>query len=530
MTMKRLLLLLTTAAVTAFAAPYEHVLCEAVSLDGTWEMAYSPYAWETVDLPAFAGVKVEGAVPGYWEDLVPAFRAAGMTDTFRINPVYNRQTLPITGWAWDTTLPDPYGCFFYRRTVELAEAGPARLAFEGVRNQVHVWINGRFIAYHAGFSTPFELAVPDGVLHRGANEIVMAVANTPILGYCGAYVCGLTTRSVFWSTGGVNGHLELRFPKNGLADVYVTTAADLASFTVHASGVKRFRYEIADGEKVVAHGEAEGDFTLPTKGFAFWSPELPKRYELRLVTPEGVYRQLFGLRRLTADGERLRLNGRFVYLRGVTEHCYFPQTVHVPRDLGYYRMITAKRKELGFNFVRFHTFVPPVEYLEATDELGMLVHIETPNFVSEPEFAEIISFARRHPSVVIYCTGNETRIDRIAEAYLKGISDLVHAETDSLFSPMSALRGLEYQLVPGKDVIVQEPFPHNPERFARVAAFSDLFSSYQIGATSYESLNFATPADIDRWGDVYCGKPRLSHEICIDSSYVDFSLEKLLGL
>ena len=61
----------------------------------------------------------------------------------------------------------------------------------------------------------------------------------------------------------------------------------------------------------------------------------------------------------------------------MTEHAYFPQTVHVPRDLAYYGMVTAKRKELGFNFVRFHTYVPLAEYLEAADELGMLVHVES---------------------------------------------------------------------------------------------------------------------------------------------------------
>jgi hypothetical protein len=190
-------------------------------------------------------------------------------------------------------------------------------------------------------------------------------------------------------------------------------------------------------------------------------------------------------------------------------------------------MVTAKRKELGFNFVRFHTFVPPAEYLEATDELGMVVHMESPNFVSEAEFAAIIAFARRHPSVVIYCTGNETRIDRIAEAYLRDVAEMVHERTDSLFSPMSAMRGIEYALMPGKDPVVEKPFQHNAERMARVAQFCDMFTSYQLGLTSYSSLNSGPPADLDSWGDAYCGKPRTSHEICIDGSYIDFSLEKM---
>ena len=520
-------LLILQCATLRAASVHEHAIYDAVPLDGAWEMAYLPYTWESVVMPQFKGVRIEGAVPGYWEDMVDAFRAAGMKDEFRINPFYEKQTYPMSGWAQDTSFPTIRGSFIYRRTFEADRTGPAVLAFEGVRNQVHAWVNGAFVAFRAGFSTPFELVIPEGVLKKGVNEIVLAVSNDLNLGYCGAYVTGLSTRSVSTSTGGVNGHLELRFTKNGVGDVYVTTAKDLKTFTVHLTGAKRFDYEIRDGERVVKKGSAGGDFTLSTDGFEFWSPENPKRYELVLTTPQGEYRQKFGIRRLVADGEKFRLNGRPVYLRGITEHCYFPLTIHLPRDLSYYRMITAKRKELGFNFVRFHTFVPPAEYFEATDELGMLVHVETPNFVTEPEFEAIVAFARRHPSVVIYCTGNETRIDRLVEMYLRDVSEIVHRETDALFSPMSALRGIEYALMPKLDPIVETPFRHNAERIARIADFCDMFTSYQLGATSYESLDFATSADLDKWGDAYCGKPRTSHEICIDGSYVDFGLEKL---
>ena len=539
------LALASFVAATMGAQVFEHGIYSAVSLDGEWEMAYQPYAHEVVECPAFSGVRVANAVPGYWEDMVPAFRAAGMKDEFRINPLFERQRFPITGWASDTTLPNIYGCFFYRRTFDLPSTLNSKpstlnavLAFEGVRNQVHAWINGKFVAFRAGFSTPFELAVPKGVLKEGRNEIVLAISNNPNLGYCD-YVSGLTTRSTFRATGGVNGHFELRFVKNGIGDVYVTTEKDLKSFTVHVGGlnsrvehVERVAggdvlYEIKDGERVLAKGVASSDFTLSTEGYEFWSPEEPKRYDLTLTTAQGSYRQKFGIRRLVADGEKFRLNGKPIYLRGVTEHCYVAKTRRRPRDLEYYRMITAKRKELGFNFVRFHTFVPPVEYLEATDELGMVVHIESPNFVPESEFAAIIAFARRHPSVVIYCTGNETRIDRIAEAYLRDVAEMVHERTDSLFSPMSAMRGIEYALMSGKDPTVKAPFRHNAERMARIAPFCDMFTSYQLGLTSYESLNNGTSADLDAWGDAYHGKPRTSHEICIDSSYVDFGLEKL---
>lgn len=517
---------LAAATIHAAAGARSHLIFDAIPLNGEWEMSYRPHSIETLDYPAFHGVKVADAVPGYWEDMIGEFRAAGMDDRFRENPFLAKQTLPTTGWTDDTTLPGICGCFLYRRTVELDRDGRALLSFEGVRNQVHVWINGKFVAFRAGFSTPFELEVKEGIIRKGRNEIVLAVSNRRNLGYCD-YVSGLTTRSLFRSTGGVSGNLELRFPGNALGDVYVTTAKDLKTFTVHVSGDVPFKYEIADGAETVAKGSAAGDFTLPTEGYEFWSPANPKRYELAISTAEGSCWQRFGIRRLIADGEKFRLNGRPIYLRGVTEHCYFPQTVHPPRDMDYYRMVTAKRKELGFNFVRFHTFVPPVEYLEATDELGMVVHIESPNFVPEPEFAAIVAFARRHPSVVIYCTGNETRIDRLAETYLEDVAEIVHTQTDALFSPMSAMRGVEYMLSPENDPKVDSPFTHNRERISRMSRYCDLFTSFQLGATSYESLNFATPSDLDAWGDAFCGKPRTSHEICIDGTYMDLGLERL---
>ena len=89
------------------------------------------------------------------------------------------------------------------------------------------------------------------------------------------------------------------------------------------------------------------------------------------------------------------------------------------------------------------------------------------------------------------------------------------------------MRHTEYSLDRKTDTIVKEPFPHNPDRMARLARYSDLFTSFQQGYVSYGSLDSGSAELLDRMGDAYCGKPRTSHEICIDGSYVDLSLEKL---
>ena len=74
--MKRSVLFLSVVVTVemAVAAAFEHAICDSVSLDGEWEMAYQPYANESVEYPEFSGVRVVEAVPGYWEDMEPAFR------------------------------------------------------------------------------------------------------------------------------------------------------------------------------------------------------------------------------------------------------------------------------------------------------------------------------------------------------------------------------------------------------------------------------------------------------------------------
>ena len=181
-----------------------------------------------------------------------------------------------------------------------------------------------------------------------------------------------------------------------------------------------------------------------------------------------------------------------------------------------------KQKQLGFNAIRFHTYVPPVEYMEAADELGILMEVETPNNTSLSEWEEIIRFCRRHPAVNLYSTGNELQIDDPYIEHLRSCADLVHRETDSLFSPMSAMRGIEYCFVDSETV--EEPFCYNPRRLNELEKFCDLYNSYSLGLTSYFSAS-GTHEVLDERNAVY-KKPLLSHEIGIHGTYIDLSLEE----
>ena len=511
---------------------------ERLSLNGAWRMDYlggDPYL--SSDEPKFAGYAVAEAIPGYWEDMLDEFRRTALHTKLNWNPLYTLQRYPQAGgYVPDMVLPNVIGCFMYKRIFVMTEAqivaaaedvAKVHLYIGGAQNTVSAWINGQFLGRHEGYSSPFVFEIPKGILVKGENEITLVVSNNRLAGYMGRPVSGLTTRAANECTGGIYGDVELRIFSDGLQDVWVSVAEDISSFTVHTIGAKQAKKEVRvlDGKKelyVAAIPEGECDIVIPAESFEKWSPDSPKRYLAEVVTEKQRMECSFGIRWLKSEGAKLYLNGEPYYFRGTCEHCYHPFTVHPTRDKKYYRKVVRTLKELGFNSIRFHTYIPMAEYMEAADELGMVIEIETPNNTTYNELEEIVRFARHYTSPMLYSSGNELLIDEDYIEHLRTCAKLVHEEGNALFSPMSALRGVEYSFEQGV-FSVEVPFPHDPERLAALEEFSDVYNSYSLGLTSYNSEKGDTEI-LNARNSIY-GKPLLSHEICIHGTYRDLSLK-----
>lgn len=499
-----------------------------ISLNGAFEIDYiSEKAYEEKTPPIISDSAVTlDAVPGYFEDMYELF-SEKLKSRIAINPLFEKQRYPMTGSVPDMALPNPVGSFAYRRTFTLNDIGEdAQLFIGGVQNKIYAWINGKFIGSHEGYSAEFSIPVQTDLLKLGENEIVFAVSNTRLEGYMQRPVSGLTSRAANECTGGIYGDVELRFLNGGAYGAWVTCSKNLDTFTVNfCANQKRERVlTVFDGEKELTRVKLSGEetaATLSTSGYEFWTPDSPKLYRLLISDGENELWHSFGIRRLTAEGMRLYLNGEPFLFRGFCEHCYHPITVHPARSQEYYEEVIKKAKALGFNSIRSHTYVPPCEYLAAADLLGMVVEVETPNNTTEEEWQEIVKMARRYTSVMIYSSGNEMMIDEDYIEHLRKAASFVHNDSDSLFSPMSAMRGIEYFSF--GDCKVDEPFTHNPKRLAALSEFCDVYNSYSLGDTSYNSTD-GTPEVLNERNSIY-KKPLLSHEICIHGTYCDLSLK-----
>lgn len=83
-----------------------------------------------------------------------------------------------------------------------------------------------------------------------------------------------------------------------------------------------------------------------------------------------------GLRTVTVDGESLYLNGRRLFVRGVLDQGYWPETgITAPDDAALRRDIELAA-EAGYNLVRKHLKLEDPRFAHHADTLGMLLWAE----------------------------------------------------------------------------------------------------------------------------------------------------------
>ena len=163
-----------------------------------------------------------------------------------------------------------------------------------------------------------------------------------------------------------------------------------------------------------------------------WTVNEPNlyKYEAVVTTEEGVYSKVgkIGFRTLSTGGKNIYLNDKPIfikgYIRGAKAHEHSNNCALTQID--FYRKNIRQAKKYGFNMIRFHSTVPEEALFEAADELGMLVHIEFRDIgdaydnLSEMRFMKhsvadeqyikgIIDKYFNHPSLAVYCLGNELK-------------------------------------------------------------------------------------------------------------------------
>lgn len=168
------------------------------------------------------------------------------------------------------------------------------------------------------------------------------------------------------------------------------------------------------------------------EGAAAWDVATSNLYdysaEVEFADDKEILKGSFGCRSISQNGKNVCLNGTPIfirgYIRGATAHDH-SNNCKLSKEEFYRKNIRAAKK-YGFNLVRFHSVVPDEEFFRVADEEGILVHIEmrlpddiynnlremqTSGDVLVPDeyIEEIVNKYYNHPSLAVYCIGNEIK-------------------------------------------------------------------------------------------------------------------------
>jgi hypothetical protein len=367
-------------------------------------------------------------------------------------------------WQADfADLRDYAGVAWYWRSFDLEAPGPHQsvlLHFGALDYKVDAFVNGQKAGSHEGGYLPFEFDVTE-LLRAGKNQLALRVADSSK----GRDIEGIKYAEIphgkqdwYVETSGPWQGIDLRIvPRIHLLDPHIRAGAD-GAFEISATivnpaptadgqsgataGATKLRVEIYDsamkvvwnGASDLKPGQTQCEFSGRVSNPALWSPATPVLYTLvaRLgdsadaakTAPHAaastgsldIAQTRFAFRTIQTFNGKFFLNHRLIYLRGALDQDFYPETIYTTPSFDYLKSQMQKAKTLGFNLLRCHIKIPDPRYLEAADEVGMLVWYEIPNWdrltpSSERRALEtlqgMIERDWNHPSIVIVSLINE---------------------------------------------------------------------------------------------------------------------------
>ena len=190
----------------------------------------------------------------------------------------------------------------------------------------------------------------------------------------------------------------------------------------------------ADG---VTDAEGRAAITLTAPGLTLWSPETPKLYKVAIKAGADTLTDQMGFRTVETRGSEILLNGKPIFLRGISIHAEAPYRTgraNTDQDVA---TLLGWVKELGGNFARLAHYPHDERMERAADKLGILLWSEVPVYWAEQfekdevfakakqQMGENIRRDRDKASVILWSIANETPDNEARTAFLTRSAEYV---------------------------------------------------------------------------------------------------------
>jgi beta-glucuronidase len=475
-----------------------------ISLNGNWQYIIDPY--ETGFYDYRYKERAENDPEAYWSSDKPA------TKTDRKEHGYTDKSVLRVPGDWNSQDPKFLyyeGTVWYKKNFDYKKSKPSDrvfLHFGGVNYRADVYLNGRKLGMHKGGFTPFNFEVPDSILKAKDNFLVVKADNKRAADEVP------TLNTDWWNYGGITRDVEL---------IELPAASAIMDYAIGLKPGPVLSDEISgwvalagatDGENIiveipqlrvrysfpVAGNRATVHFKLPA--FEPWSPENPKCYRVILYSRSDRVEEKIGFRTIGVQGKKLLLNGKPIFLRGISLHEEIAQEERRAYSRKDANQLLGMAKELDCNMVRLAHYPHNENMTRAADSLGLLVWSEIPVYwtidFSSPEvlekakrqLTEMITRDRNRASIIIWSVGNETPVSDARTYFLRKLLETAKAEDPSRL--LSAALEVNYYSAK-KMRSVDDPLG----QWVDLIAFNEYLGWYSGGPKDCRDAQWATKYD-----------------------------------
>lgn len=316
------------------------------------------------------------------------------------------------------------GVVWYKKQINytLQKGKRLFLYFGAVNYKADVFLNGERIGSHEGGFTPFQFEITKKI-KDGVNALIVKVDNKrlkngiPGLGYDWLNYGGITREVNLIETG--HTYIEdyqIQLPKESRKEISGWIKLNGAN---KEQGVKVKIPEL--GLVYSTKSDSSGMARLKFQAsFKPWSPDNPKLYKVLVESETDTIEDEIGFRNIEVKGNKVFLNGKMIFLKGVNIHEENPYKGAKAFSSEDAVLLLNSAKELGCNLVRLAHYPHNEHMIKQAEKMGLMVWSELPIY-QHIEFSdttvplkmelmlkEMIRRDRNRCGVVIWSLSNET--------------------------------------------------------------------------------------------------------------------------
>ena len=339
--------------------------------------------------------------------------------------------------------------FFYEGTVWFKRsfqwhptAGRHTLLYFGAINyEAHVYVNGKLAGHHIGGFTPFNMDVTD-LLRDGDNFVIVKVDNKRRAENVPTQIFD------WWNYGGITRDVCLI----DVAPVYVENFSlqldkkdnRMLNFSVklnHQEANQQVTLNIPELKiKKTVTTTTDGTANLLIKAKPQrWSPDAPKRYRVEIGMNGETLVDSIGFRTIETRGKQLLLNGKPIFLKGISMHEEKPYGGGRANSIADAHTLLSWAKELGCNFVRLAHYPHNENMIREAERMGIMVWSEIPCYWTiawknpqtyanaQQQVTDMILRDHNRANIIIWSIANETPHSAERDQFLGRLAQYTHS-------------------------------------------------------------------------------------------------------